>query len=76
MNSAASRQALGWPATVRWLEQTLERCHHTNVPHVTRQLDLARREQGTTLFDWIVEIIRDHGPGGDEAEDNVLLVLL
>jgi hypothetical protein len=76
VESAASRQALGWPATIRWLEETLERCHHTNVPRVTRQLEAARRQQGTTLFDWIVEIIRDHGAEGREAEDNVRLVLL
>jgi hypothetical protein len=25
--------------------------------------------------EWIVEIIRVHGPGGDEAEDGVLLEL-
>jgi RNAse (barnase) inhibitor barstar len=28
------------------------------------------------LFDEIVEIIREHGPGGQEAHDNVLLELL
>ena len=27
------------------------------------------------LFDWLVEIIRHHGPGGEQAEDNVRLVL-
>jgi hypothetical protein len=27
------------------------------------------------VFDWLVEIIRDHGAGGDQAEDNVELVL-
>ena len=28
------------------------------------------------LFDWLVNIIRDHGPGGREADDNVHLELL
>ena len=76
LNSAHSRLALGWPATVRWLEETLTRCHHTNVPHLKLQLDAARREEGTTLFDWIIEIINVHGPGGSEPEGNVWLALL
>jgi hypothetical protein len=38
-------------------------------------LAAARQREGSTLFDWVVEIIRDHGPGGDEAEDNVRLEL-
>jgi hypothetical protein len=33
-------------------------------------------KRGTTLFDWIVEIIQVHCPGGSEAEDNVRPVLL
>jgi hypothetical protein len=31
---------------------------------------------GPTLFDEIVEIIREHGPGGRESEDGVVLELL
>lgn len=33
------------------------------------------RGEGPTLFDTIVEIIRDHGPGGEQQEDNVVLRL-
>lgn len=76
LNSSRSRQALGWPATVRWLEGTLARCHPSNVPAVTAQLEAARRGEGTTLFDWIVEIVEAHGVGGREAEDSVVLRLL
>ena len=47
-----------------------------NIPRVTQRLEAARRAEGTTLFDWLVEIIQKHGPGGSEAEDNVRLVLL
>ena len=35
----------------------------------------ARAGVGQTVFDWLVEIIRDHGPGGEQAEDNVRIVL-
>lgn len=37
--------------------------------------DRSRHLLGATLFDTIVEIIRMHGPGGDEAEDGVVLDL-
>ena len=47
------------------------------VARVTGQADLAaaRRGEGQTLFDIITSIIRAHGPGGIEAEDNVHLIL-
>ncbi|GAB3742064.1 hypothetical protein GCM10027598_73460 [Amycolatopsis oliviviridis] len=45
-------------------------------PHIGTRLDNARRGEGPTLFDDIVDIIRDHGPGGTEAEDGVFLELL
>ena len=76
VNVAHSRLALGWQETIRWLEETLTRCYHSNIPRLTQQLEGARREDGTTLFDWILEIIEVHGPEGSEAEDNVRLVLL
>lgn len=73
LHSDASRRALGWEATVDWLEESLVTCHPSNRPQVEQNLAAALRREGTTLFDWIVEIIRNHGAGGDEAEDNVLL---
>ncbi len=75
-HSERSREALGWEATTAWLARTLERCHPSNRESVRKQLAAARRHTGSTVFDWIVEIIREHGPGGDEAENNVLLQLL
>lgn len=75
LHSDASRRALGWEATVDWLETNLVTCHSSNRPRVEQELAAAQRREGTTLFDWIVKIISIHGPGGDEAEDNVLLEL-
>lgn len=74
-NSAASRQRLGYPETVRQLESRLARCHTSNREHVARDLEAAKRHEGSTVFDWLVEIIRAHGPGGAEEEDNVELLL-
>ena len=38
-------------------------------------MDSAKRGEGPTLFDNIVEIIRIHDPGGHESMDNVILEL-
>jgi hypothetical protein len=76
LHSDRSRVVLGWDATIELLTRTLQQCHPTNRDHVSKQLAQARRHEGTTLFDWLVVIIRDHGPGGREAEDNVHLELL
>lgn len=57
------------------LEHMLERCHPANRESVRQRLAAARDGTGPTLFDWIVEIIKIHCPGGSEAEDNVLLIL-
>jgi hypothetical protein len=35
----------------------------------------ARAGTGPTVFDWLIEIISDHGPGGSQASDNVQLTL-
>lgn len=74
-SSARSRVVLGYETTVRYLEQKLQRCHPTNVPDVAADLEAARRGEGQTLFEIVVEIIRCHGPGGDEAEDGVEIEL-
>ncbi|MBG0567328.1 barstar family protein [Actinoplanes aureus] len=75
-HSELSRTALGHDATVRWLEQILRTCHPSNRASVEARISEARRGEGQTLFDMIVEIIRDHGPDGEESEDGVLLELL
>jgi len=75
VNSAASRANLGYAETARVLERRIETCHPENVDRVRKELALARSGQGPTVFDWLVEIIRVHGPGGSEAEDNVRLIL-
>lgn len=75
MNSERSRMALGFPETVKWLEYKVAHCHPSNVSDVEADLRAAREGRGQTLFDILVEIIRSHGPGGDEGEDAVHLDL-
>ncbi|WP_394620865.1 hypothetical protein JNUCC0626_17715 [Lentzea sp. JNUCC 0626] len=74
-NARKSRTDLGHPAMVKWLEGILKTCHPDNRDSVRARLEAARRGEGPTLFDKIVEIIERHGPGGDEAVDNVILEL-
>jgi RNAse (barnase) inhibitor barstar len=76
LNSDLSRRALGYEATLERLEARLKACHPSNVDHFRQRIDMARRGEGPTLFDEIVEIIRVHGPGGEEQEDGVVLELL
>lgn len=72
---AFSKRALGYDETVRQLEMDLEGCHPTNRKEVRQRLSDARAGTGPTVFDWLIEIIKDHGPGGSQAVDNVHLVL-
>jgi len=74
-NHEVSRRRLGYPETVRQLELRLARCHPTNRIRVSRELEQAQAQQGPTVFEWLTEIIRDHGPGGRYAADGVDLLL-
>ena len=75
IHSEISRDRLGFPETVRQLELRLARCHPSNRESVSRDIDAARKGAGPTVFDWLVEIIQDHGEGGSESENRVTLVL-
>jgi len=75
LNADRSRERLGHAETVRQLERRLQRCHSSNRPQVARDLEQARRGEGATVFDSLLEIISVHTPGGREEEDGVELVL-
>jgi RNAse (barnase) inhibitor barstar len=75
VNSEVSRERLGHAETVRQLERRLERCHPSNRPSVRRDLEQAKRGEGPTVFDWLLDIIAVHTAGGREEEDGVELVL-
>jgi hypothetical protein len=74
-NSEISRSALGWDATIALYERMLESCHYSNRQRVRGRIEDARHQRGQTLFDLLVDIIRDRGPGGREPEYGVELVL-
>ena len=74
-NSERSRLSLGYEETARWLERKVARCHPVNVADVRSDLANARARRGPTPFDILVQIIEDHGAGGNEPEDGVELRL-
>ena len=75
IGSETSRTALGHPETARRLERLLPGVDPSNRAAFEARLDEARRGEGPTLFDEIVAIIREHGPGGRESVDGILLEL-
>jgi len=74
-NSDVSRVRLGFKETIRFIERKLTTCHPSNIESVRDDLVLARNGKGETLFDIICGILQDHGDGGDEPEDGVVLEL-
>jgi RNAse (barnase) inhibitor barstar len=76
LNSESSRAALGYEETTRRLQRLLLNCHPSNRSDIEARISSAQRREGPTLFDEIIEIIRDHSPGGNESQDGVLLELV
>jgi len=74
-NSQLSRERLGYPETVRQLSSRLTKCHRSNRTMVAGELEEAKRENGPTVFDWLLEIIAKHCSGGDEADIGVEIFL-
>jgi RNAse (barnase) inhibitor barstar len=66
-NSALSRERLSYAETVRQLELRLQKCHPANRDRIEEYLDDATKGTGTTVFDWLLDIIRLHAPGGREG---------
>jgi len=60
LHSHLSRERLGYGETIRELERRLMRCHPSNRVNVMELLSRARRSEGPTCFDWLVEIIQWH----------------
>ncbi len=74
-NHGISKERLGYTETIRQIESQLERCHPANRASMSKDLENAKAHNGTTVFDWLVEVIRVHGRGGEEEQDAVDLLL-
>ena len=60
LRSHVSRERLSYAETIRQLERKLVRSHPSNRAAVMKELDRARRSEGPTSFDWLIEIIQGH----------------
>lgn len=72
---ALSRHRLGYAETTRQLRRMLATGDSHNEIDTRRDIAAAASCQGSTVFDWLLDIIRAHGLGGDEAEDGIELLL-
>lgn len=57
-NSALSKEKLGWQETVRQLNRQLEKCHASNRKSILSEIEKAKLQNSSTVFDWIVEIVQ------------------
>lgn len=72
---ALSRHRLGYAETTRELRRMLATGDPHNEMATRRDIAAAASHQGSTVYDWLLDIIRAHGPGGAEAEDGIELLL-
>lgn len=63
-HSSKSKNDLGYNVTIKYYENMLTRCHPTNINKVHALLENAKHKKGDTLFDIIIQIIKEH----DEIE--------
>ena len=73
-HASLSRARLDHAETARVLQRRLKRCDPTARESVAEKKASAERGEGPTVFDWLVEIIQEHGDNGSEP-DGVELVL-
>lgn len=59
-NSKKSITDLSYHETIKKLNEKYEKCHPTNKEFVIQEINMARKNQGPTIFDWIIEIIKEH----------------
>ncbi|KAL6063813.1 hypothetical protein QOT17_011308 [Balamuthia mandrillaris] len=75
LNSKRSQKQLGYAATVRWLEGRLAEMHPSNRELWQGRLQAAKNGKGDTLFDQLVNMIRQHAPLVEISDEGVILEL-
>lgn len=59
-NANKSKIDLGYNTTVKYYEEILKVCHPTNANKMKALLENAKQKNGDTLFEIIIEIIKEH----------------
>ena len=75
-NASLSKERLGYPETVRQLQKRLERSYSTNRKGVLADIAQAKREEGPTVFDWLIEIIEYYAPSQSSTDYAIELILV
>jgi RNAse (barnase) inhibitor barstar len=68
LNAETSRQALGFDETIRQLERRLEHSHSSSHADIQARLARAKRHEGPTVFDWVIDLLRDAEEFGVNVE--------
>lgn len=61
LHSDKSRKDLGWTETVNYLTAKLTTCSPSTVASVKKELALAESRTSKTLFEIILDIVKEHG---------------
>ncbi|MGI1677957.1 MAG: DUF5071 domain-containing protein [Cellvibrionaceae bacterium] len=75
-NSAISQQKLGYGETIKQLKKRLQSCHPLKKKIVLDAINKAEKEEGLTVFDWIVQIIKFHTEERLTVEGKIELELI
>jgi RNAse (barnase) inhibitor barstar len=59
-DSNLSKNNLGFDAAIKRYNDILKKCHPSNIPNIKERIFEAEQKRGLTLFDEIVEIIREN----------------
>lgn len=68
LNADKSKNDLGYAATILQYEKALAKCPDENKPFIQEKIDMAKANEGQTLFDIIVDIILDTDDSGHDCE--------
>lgn len=74
-NHSLSRYRLGHAGTAHHLRRMLETCDARNIAGIRRDIAAATAHHGSTVYDWLIDVIRAHGSGGADASDGIELEL-
>ncbi len=59
-NSLKSETNLGFEETINHYTNILQKCHPTSKNSIDKYIELAKQHQGETLFEILINIIREH----------------
>jgi RNAse (barnase) inhibitor barstar len=60
LNSQKSQKDLGWEETLNYLTEKIKNCHPANLKQVKTELEFAKQRKGLTLYEILIDIIKQH----------------